>query len=123
MSSWQMSGGPQPPRWWSGSGALWAAGPAAAAVRFGGQPLDEVVDGGGVLGRYPQRGDSADLGGLTDDGLGRAGLHGERRRLPTGDHEAGDGGVGVEVGQVVLVEFGQGVPAEDAGVLRRHGEI
>ena len=51
-------------------------------------------------------------------GARRAGGEGERRRLPVADEQAGGGGVGVEVGQVVLVEFGQGVPGRIRGRLR-----
>ena len=55
-------------------------------------------------------------------GARRPGAQGERRGFPGGDDEAGGGGVGVQVGQVVLVEFGHGVPGELVGVLRRAGE-
>src|SRR5205814_1371928 len=38
-----------------------------------------------------------------------AGPHGERGQLPAADQEPGGGGVGVEMGQVVLVQLGQRV--------------
>ena len=57
------------------------------------------------------------LGRFADDRGGWPGPQGERRGVPAVDDQAGGGGVGVEVGQVVFVEFGQGVPGQDAGVL------
>jgi hypothetical protein len=55
--------------------------------------------------------------GVVERRLRRPGGEGERAGGAGVDDEAGGGGVGVEVGQVVLVEFGQGVPGQGVGVL------
>src|SRR5437764_1159502 len=65
---------------------------AAFVVGPGGEPVDEFVDGVGVLRRDRVRGGLPDGGRLPDDGFGRAGFQGERRGLPAGHDEAGRGG-------------------------------
>ena len=60
---------------------------------------------------------------MTEGWWGWVGGEGEGGEFAVGDQEPGGGGVDVEVGQVVLVEFGQGVPGEVAGVFGVDGEV
>ena len=60
----------------------------------------------------------ADGGGFADRVAWWPGGHGECCGLAVADDEAYGGGVGVEVGQVVLVQFRQRVAGQLVGVLR-----
>jgi hypothetical protein len=62
------------------------------------------------------------VGPSGDGGRGGAGGEGEGRGLLAVDDEAGRGGVGTQVREVVLGQVGGDVAFEGAGVLGAHGE-
>jgi hypothetical protein len=64
----------------------------------------------------------AQRGRLADQRLGWVGAQRERDCFLPGDNEPGRGAMHVHVGQVVLVEFRQGVAGQLVRVLGRAGE-